>query len=170
MARMKWMPQYNCWVFDDGRVAVPYSDSTVRSYKRLMSFRNPFLQNGYYNVNLQYRRYRLHRLLAEAFIPNPDNKPTVDHIDRNPQNNSLDNLRWATGKEQADNTRLVDSGLAKYGVRKCEDPKEYNKRWAEAHKEHLREIKREYDKRRYAEKKKAKNASRDVESTAGVSV
>lgn len=171
MARMKWMPQYNCWVFDDGRVAVPYSDSTAYSYKRVMSFREPSLNsNGYCCVYLQYKRRLLHRLLAEAFIPNPDNKPTVDHIDRNPQNNSLDNLRWATGKEQADNTRLVDSGLAKYGVRKCEDPKEYNKRWAEAHRDELREYKREHDRQRYAEKMKAKNASRNVESTAGVSV
>ena len=175
MARMKWMPQYDCWVFDDGRVAIPYSDSTVRARKdareRLMRFSEPFLEtNGYYRVHVHCHRYMLHRLLAEAFIPNPDNKPTVDHIDRNPQNNSLDNLRWATGKEQADNTRLVDSGLAKYGVRKCEDPKEYNKRWAEAHREERRAYKREYDRRYYAEKMKAKHASGDVESTAGVSV
>ena len=45
----------------------------------------------------------LHRLLAEAFIPNPENKPTVDHIDRNPANNELSNLRWATHYEQHQN-------------------------------------------------------------------
>ena len=45
----------------------------------------------------------LHRLLAEAFIPNPENKPTVDHIDRNPANNDLSNLRWATHYEQHQN-------------------------------------------------------------------
>ena len=42
----------------------------------------------------------LHRLLAEAFIPNPENKPTVDHIDRNTLNNKISNLRWATHLEQ----------------------------------------------------------------------
>lgn len=41
----------------------------------------------------------VHRLVAEAFIPNPDNKPNVDHIDTNPLNNNVDNLRWVTQSE-----------------------------------------------------------------------
>lgn len=41
----------------------------------------------------------IHRLVAEAFIPNPNNKPEIDHKDGDPTNNNSNNLRWATRKE-----------------------------------------------------------------------
>lgn len=53
----------------------------------------------------------VHRLVAQAFIPNPDNKPVVDHIDTNPSNNRVENLRWVTTQENCQNplTRLHGS-------------------------------------------------------------
>lgn len=47
---------------------------------------------------------RIHRWVAELFIPNSDNKPCVDHIDTNPHNNSAENLRWVTYKENCNNS------------------------------------------------------------------
>jgi len=51
--------------------------------------------NGYKYVNIK-RPYRIHRLIAEHYIPNPNNFPYVDHIDRVRTNNNINNLRWVT--------------------------------------------------------------------------
>lgn len=65
--------------------------------------------DGYKFVKLRdwrkgvYGSYAVHRLVAEAFIPNIDIKPQVDHIDTNPSNNNITNLRWVTQSENQHN-------------------------------------------------------------------
>ena len=49
-------------------------------------------------VNLQSNKKHIHRLVAETFIPNPDNLPVVNHKDENKLNSSVDNLEWCTYK------------------------------------------------------------------------
>lgn len=63
-------------------------------------------RHGYWTVSLcsksKHRNFQIHRLVAQAFIPNPENKPQVNHIDNNPSNNRVDNLEWVTAQENVD--------------------------------------------------------------------
>jgi hypothetical protein len=61
---------------------------------------------GYKKVALHRKTFRVHRLVAEAFIPNPNNKTMVDHIDNDKTNNNVNNLRWATNSENQFNQSI----------------------------------------------------------------
>lgn len=60
-------------------------------------------KDGYKFIRLGNKRRRVHQLVAEAFIPNPENKPVVDHINTDPADNRVENLRWVTMTENSNN-------------------------------------------------------------------
>lgn len=75
-------------------------------------FIKPFkTPKGYLTVQLfkngKGRTTLVHRLVAEAFIPNPDNKPQVDHINGDKKLNVASNLRWATNEENCRNPNTI---------------------------------------------------------------
>jgi len=71
---------------------------------------------GYLRVCIAGKFRFVHRMVAEKYVPNPDNKPQVNHIDGNKLNNSADNLEWVTNMENRQHA--IKHGLNSYGE-KC---------------------------------------------------
>lgn len=76
---------------------------------------------GYHTVGLSndgdVKTHKVHRLVCEAFHPNPNDLATVDHIDNNKINNHIDNLRWASFQENCRNVGLTSRNTT--GVKGC---------------------------------------------------
>jgi hypothetical protein len=72
--------------------------------------------SGYIYLRVNIKKYALHRLIAQTFIPNLENKPFVNHIDGNKLNNKLENLEWTTCAENNQHNHNV--GLIKCFTRK----------------------------------------------------
>lgn len=80
-----------------------YSDGRIRSKDDSRFLKQRINDKGYPCVSLHVNGKcvfkRVHRLVAEVFIPNPENKPCVNHKDRNRANADVDNLEWMTHSE-----------------------------------------------------------------------
>lgn len=77
----------------------------IKSFPRRGTYKDEYILNpqitkkGYYRVRLcnkNSKAYMVHRLVAQAFIPNTDNLPFINHKDENKKNNNVDNLEWCT--------------------------------------------------------------------------
>lgn len=95
-----------------------YQISDMGNVKNLISGKilKPFSdEKGYLRVNLfkdkKGKTFRVHRLVAQAFIPNPNNKATVDHINTIKNDNRVSNLRWFTQKEQMADNELTNKKI-----------------------------------------------------------
>jgi len=96
---------------------VIYNDYEISNHGRLRrtgqrKLLKGSVKDGYVRISLRTKdgdqSKFVHRLVAEAFIPNPDNKEIVDHIDGNRSNNHVNNLRWVTAEENTNNQHRLE--------------------------------------------------------------
>lgn len=73
---------------------------------------------GYRLENGKCRVLKVHRVVAEAFIPNPENKPQINHIDGNKQNNTVENLEWCTNSENQLHAYKLGLNTGRRGIKK----------------------------------------------------
>lgn len=92
---------------------------TIKKEGQLLS---PYLgKDNYYKVTLSKngisKKERLHRLIAMAFLPNPLNKPFINHINGNKQDNNFENLEWCTAQENIIHAYAIGTRKASIGKR-----------------------------------------------------
>ena len=77
-------------------------EGEVWSYQKKKFLKHRFIKGGYFQVSLHKNRkvkyFYIHRLVAEAYIPNLDNLPQINHKDENKANNCVNNLEWCDAK------------------------------------------------------------------------
>ena len=119
---------------DDGRVfniktGEEFIPSKVRGYPRVC------VSHG----KTEY----VHRLVAKNFIPNPDNLPYVDHINRVREDNRVENLRWVTAQENSNNrTTNLEYGQRKQDLDFTNYKTQAHKKWRQTHRDEYNEKRR----------------------------
>ena len=99
--QIKGFPDY--YVTDSGYIYSRLSNKYNNKNGRIKKIRPQISPSGYLHLclckNGKTYNQRVHRLVAQAFIPNPENKPHVNHIDGDKTNNCVENLEWVTASE-----------------------------------------------------------------------
>ena len=97
----------NYLIYEDGRVwSKNYNKTKKGKFLKCTDDGKGYKRSRLYNKNGSKCLF-VHRLIAQAFIPNPENKPFVDHINQVRDDNRVENLRWATVSENTLNTDKV---------------------------------------------------------------
>jgi len=118
-------------IYNDGRV---WSKERIKGVKGYL-YKGKFLKPQFYGLEKKYlqvelwndkkkKKFTIHRLVAIHYIPNPENKKEVDHKNRDPSDNRVENLRWATRTENEHN-----KGISKNNTSGHKHISKYKKVW-----------------------------------------
>lgn len=99
--------QEEIWIEIQNSYKISNCGRIKNKYERILG--GSLHKDGYIFVTLNGKQIPLHRLVATAFIPNPENKPEINHKDGNKQNNFVNNLEWCTRSENQ--THAVENNL-----------------------------------------------------------
>ena len=125
--RIKDFPEY--YITDTGSVytrnAYHNKETRIKKLRPALNYKNGYLCVSLCNKSKHYLRL-IHRLVAEAFIPNPNNLPEVNHINGNKLDNAVNNLEWVTRNENIQHSYIIlnrKPSLGMLGKLGKDDPK-----------------------------------------------
>lgn len=114
-----------------------YQISNLGRVKSFKTKKNKYMtpkddSRGYLQIQLVNKEgirktIKIHRIVAETFIPNPENKPCVDHINTIKKDNRVDNLRWCTKKENSNNPLTIQHFKERKDIHKRHTVEHVNK-------------------------------------------
>lgn len=137
MVKMKKHPTLGIMVRSDGLILHPgYYCCNGHVYVQEHWTKGTHDKDGYLITVINKKKYRIHRIVAETFLENVENKQFIDHINRVRDDNNVENLRWVTQQEN-----------------NCNTSRSLPKMTDEERKEHKRQILRNFRKRKMEEKR-----------------
>jgi hypothetical protein len=133
------------------RMPYEYFNKGVKKMRTEL-IRKPSLSQRYYTIRLFDKTVLVHRVVAEAFIPNPEKKLFVNHIDGNKTNNSVNNLEWCTSSENS-------LHAYKAGMRKAHTKRGKESHFARLNEKDVLAIREKYEKGGFTQRQVAKEYS-----------
>lgn len=105
------LDEYPGYKFSNKGRVISYKSDKPKFIAESSNYNNGYISLSLQDKNKKTKCFLKHRFIAKLFLPNPHNKPDINHIDGDKSNNSVDNLEWVTKSENTQHA--VDNGFLK---------------------------------------------------------